>query len=265
MPFDEASYIFPSHKLRLPLSPSSGRRPVVLVSCGSLNPVHVAHLDMLRAAKTTLEASGRYAVMGSFLSPVNDAYGKPGLASFEARLEACRIAVADDPCIEVDDWEGRQDAYVRTYFVLEHMRTAVAAWLRDMKADVATQDVAVCLVCGGDLFETFYRPDCWNLKLLRKILDNFEIAVATREGSLDPRAVIAAHAAPLTNRSEPGESLDMAPYASKIIVFDMPPNATSSTAIRGMLSRGHDVPVSMMRIEVASYLRASKTYSFLAR
>lgn len=281
MPFDPSTYTFPSHKLR---RPEHGKRAAVLVSCGSLNPVHAAHVDMLHAAKSAVEGSlstsPSFSVVGAFVSPVNDAYGKAGLAPFPVRLEACRIAVSDDPFVAVDDWEGRQDAYVRTFYVLEHIHKHVTAWLdasatAEQAAGVGAVDapespeglqatrprpLTVFFVCGGDLFETFYRPDCWNLALLRKIFDNFALAVATRTGSKDPRDVVAAHAAPLTNRSEPNESLDLKPYASSIVVFEMPPNETSSTCIRSLLAAGQEVPSTMLRPEVAAYLQSAGAY-----
>lgn len=256
MPFDASSYRLPASKL-VPRGqlPAHVTTVCALVSCGSLNPIHSAHIEMIHRAKEAYEAArgSDVAVVGAFVSPVNDAYGKAGLAPIAARIGACRLAVEGDALISVDDWEGLQDAYVRTYYVLSHIRSEIAAIYPDLRVDIG-------FVCGGDLFETFYRPNCWKLSLLRSIFDEFVLMVASRAGSKNPLEVIQENSAPLTNTTEPGELLDLRQYADKIVVFELEPNETSSTLIRRLLNEKSDIPETVMPAKVTAYLRDLGAY-----
>lgn len=80
---------------------------LVLVECGSFNPIHVMHIRMLERARDLLIEQG-YTVDAAVLSPVSGKYGKKGLADVQDRLEMCRCAVGDDDStwIVVDDWEA---------------------------------------------------------------------------------------------------------------------------------------------------------------
>ncbi len=49
------------------------RISVVLVSTGSLNPVHLAHVRMLEAAARTLNEAGKVKVLAAWISP-SDAF-----------------------------------------------------------------------------------------------------------------------------------------------------------------------------------------------
>lgn len=102
---------------------------VVLIACGSFNPVTNLHLRMFEVARDYLQATGessyrnisivffglsihkkmtniedfisilfqilqgRYEVVAGIISPVHDNYGKEALLSSENRLEMCRLAV----------------------------------------------------------------------------------------------------------------------------------------------------------------------------
>lgn len=259
----EAPYVFPSEKLT-PLHevPPGTSVVAVLASCGSYNPIHTAHISMFHQARRAVER-GDVLVAGAFASPVNDAYGKAGLAPFAVRLAACRLALQTDALISVDDWEGRQPEYVRSYVVLSHIYEEVVQYYRSqLPAGVSLPfDVRLCFVCGGDLFETFYRPNCWRLSLLRKIFDEFVVVVAARVGSKDPREVVQLATEPIVSDQEPEESLDLTPYAGKIVVFEIEPNETSSTVIRKLFAAGEDVPEHMLPKSVAQFLRGVGVYS----
>jgi nicotinamide mononucleotide adenylyltransferase len=228
------------------------------VSCGSYNPIHSAHVNMMHEAKRALEgAEYDHQVVGAFLSPVNDAYGKAGLASFTQRAEICEVMLKDDPLVALDRWEGLQDAYVRSYYVMCHIRNAV---LTHYGPALPADRLDVYLVCGGDLFETFYRPNCWNLALLRKIFDEFRLAVAFRVGSQNPLTVMKNTVDPITSSQEPGESLDLRPYADKVAVFELAPNETSSTLLRALLQSGDNIPEELLPKHVTDALVASGVY-----
>lgn len=95
--------------------------PQVLLSCGSFNPPTKAHMEMFARARQALLERGEQCVLG-VMSPVNDAYKKPGLAPASHRLRMCALAAADYPWIAVDPWESQQDSYRRTMFVIRRLR-----------------------------------------------------------------------------------------------------------------------------------------------
>jgi nicotinamide mononucleotide adenylyltransferase len=59
------------------------------------------------------------------MSPVNDAYGKRGLAAAEHRIAMCELAAQTSSIIMVDDWESRQPQYQRSLHVLQHLESAI--------------------------------------------------------------------------------------------------------------------------------------------
>lgn len=78
------NYVFPSHRLRMKLR-DDWRTPVVLVACGSFSPITYLHLRMFEMARDYIKAQTNFEVVGGYLSPVNDAYKKPGLLSAGTR------------------------------------------------------------------------------------------------------------------------------------------------------------------------------------
>ena len=68
---------------------------------GTFNPVHLGHLNCL---KSVAEQAGldKMIVMPDRIPPHKQA---EDLASSEDRLNMCRLAFADIPCVEISDWE----------------------------------------------------------------------------------------------------------------------------------------------------------------
>lgn len=110
-------------------SSSSSKKtiPVVLVSTGSYNPIHVQHLQLFELARQQLEAAddddddngGRYHCVAGFLSPSHDTYvsGKFSDDNDEFiegrhRLEMIRLATQDSTWLSGHDWELRQRWFV---------------------------------------------------------------------------------------------------------------------------------------------------------
>ncbi|XP_048858914.1 nicotinamide/nicotinic acid mononucleotide adenylyltransferase 1-like [Brienomyrus brachyistius] len=95
---------------------------VVLLSCGSFNPVTNMHLRMFELARDHLEDTGRYEVVKGILSPVGDGYKKIGLIEASHRVEMAKLAVESSSWIEVDSWESRQADWQETVKVLRHQQ-----------------------------------------------------------------------------------------------------------------------------------------------
>ncbi|XP_059840467.1 nicotinamide/nicotinic acid mononucleotide adenylyltransferase 2 [Mobula hypostoma] len=95
---------------------------VILLACGSFNPITKGHIQMFERARDYLHKTGRYIVIGGIISPVHDSYGKQGLVSSRHRLTMCQLAVQSSDWIRVDPWECYQDTWQTTCSVLEHHR-----------------------------------------------------------------------------------------------------------------------------------------------
>uniref|UniRef100_A0A672Z398 Nicotinamide/nicotinic acid mononucleotide adenylyltransferase 2 n=1 Tax=Sphaeramia orbicularis TaxID=375764 RepID=A0A672Z398_9TELE len=55
----------------------STKTHVILLSCGSFNPITKGHIHMFEKAREYLHKTGRFIVIGGIISPVHDSYGKP--------------------------------------------------------------------------------------------------------------------------------------------------------------------------------------------
>ena len=103
----------------------AGRQPVVLVACGSFSPPTYMHLRIFEEARTALHATGQYAVVGGYLSPVHARYGKATLAPMHDRINMTKLAVADSEWLVADEFECRQDGWTRTAQVLDGFAAAL--------------------------------------------------------------------------------------------------------------------------------------------
>ncbi|CAK8673648.1 unnamed protein product [Clavelina lepadiformis] len=101
------------------------RCPLVLVCCGSFNPITVGHLKMFEIARNFLERTGNHIVISGIVSPVHDSYGKNGLISSMHRLKMCRAAVQKHAWLSVDDWESSQPTWIKTVKVLQHVANKI--------------------------------------------------------------------------------------------------------------------------------------------
>uniref|UniRef100_A0A915EY28 Cytidyltransferase-like domain-containing protein n=1 Tax=Echinococcus canadensis TaxID=519352 RepID=A0A915EY28_9CEST len=134
--------------------------PVVLVACGSFNPITTMHLRMMELARDAVEKTWsfqqqhhqqklpqtddgeglrkekgnslpsqhllkprRQVVVVGILSPVSDAYAKEGLASAASRCRLARLACATtSDWLAVDSWEASRTQWTPTRYVLERIQ-----------------------------------------------------------------------------------------------------------------------------------------------
>ena len=66
-----------------------------------------------------------HAVLGGYMSPVNDAYHKPSLLPAQHRIAMCQLAAAESNLIMVDTWEAAQPDAQRSLVVLDRVQQAV--------------------------------------------------------------------------------------------------------------------------------------------
>jgi len=93
----------------------------VLLTTGSYNPIHLAHVKMLEIAKKTLEShqqedGQRIWISAGFLSPSHDEYvtGKLGRNAipFKDRANMIDIATEHSDFLACDRWEGSQSHFI---------------------------------------------------------------------------------------------------------------------------------------------------------
>ncbi|KAJ7306368.1 hypothetical protein JRQ81_009712 [Phrynocephalus forsythii] len=99
---------------------SDHRTEVVLLACGSFNPITHMHLRLFELARDYLHDTGKYRVLKGIISPVGDAYQKKGLISAGHRVTMARLATESSDWVEVDDWESNQQEWQETVKVLRY-------------------------------------------------------------------------------------------------------------------------------------------------
>ncbi|XP_066477256.1 nicotinamide/nicotinic acid mononucleotide adenylyltransferase 3 isoform X3 [Tiliqua scincoides] len=94
--------------------------PLLLLACGSFNPITNMHMRLFELARDHLHQTGKYRLIGGIISPVSDNYGKRGLVASKHRIEMARLALETSEWIRVDSWESEQEQWSETVMVLRH-------------------------------------------------------------------------------------------------------------------------------------------------
>lgn len=213
---------------------------LVLVAAGSFNPVTYMHLRMFESARDHYHSTEGFRVLGGYLSPVNDAYKKPGLAAAKDRVAMLKAATADSDWLMVDEWEAAQDEFQPTLRVLDR----ISAELNRSRAD--EEHVQVRLLCGADLLESMHTSDAWDEESVRRILGVYGLAVVNRAG-YSVRSII--------NASDV-----LHEYSKNInIVTEVVPNEVSSTLLRQQVRRGLSINY-LTAPGVVRYIAENKLY-----
>jgi len=135
----------------LPKSIPSGEKVCVLLTTGSLNPIHKGHVHMMNRSKKGLEDRG-WTVWTGFVSPSHDLYlkskqrrgrlGPLDVASAEHRLAMSELAIKEHPWLQVGRWETSVLGYWPDYpEVIDYLLHTVQQ---------VVSNVSVFYVCGSD-------------------------------------------------------------------------------------------------------------------
>ncbi|OAA63966.1 nicotinamide-nucleotide adenylyltransferase 2 [Cordyceps fumosorosea ARSEF 2679] len=229
-------YTLPVDKLRRRLT-RPGKTPLVLVACGSFSPITELHVQMFamagRHVATSRGPAGAFEVVGSYLSPVSDAYKKPALAPAPHRLAMCELAAADAD-VMVDPWEAlrcdaatREPVYTSTVDVLHHVDAEV-----NRDGGIETPDgmgkvrARVALLMGADVAATMGDARLWPVADVDGILGRYGAFVVERPAQTRTEEALA----PLRPR-----------YDETLWVVQAFDNDVSSTKIRAQLRSGERV------------------------
>lgn len=123
---------------------------------------------MFEMARDHARDNTDFEVVGGYLSLVNDAYKKPGLAPSIHRYNMCRLACdKTSDWLMVDPYEARQENYVPTAPVLDHfdeeinkIRKGVAV-VDENGREIGRKNVRIILLAGSDLIQTMSEPGVW--------------------------------------------------------------------------------------------------------
>uniref|UniRef100_H0Z3Z9 Nicotinamide-nucleotide adenylyltransferase n=1 Tax=Taeniopygia guttata TaxID=59729 RepID=H0Z3Z9_TAEGU len=182
------------------------RIPVILLACGSFNPITNMHMRLFELARDHLHQTGRYQVIEGIMSPVSDSYGKKGLVSARHRVTMAKLALETSDWIRVDPWESEQDTWTETVKVLRHHYNEALRAFQSKKeftrnkhpTESSTGNSLSCqqpvlpelkLLCGADFLQTFKTPNLWKEEDIEEIVGKFGLVCISRVGS-DPSQFI---------------------------------------------------------------------------
>ncbi|NXT18153.1 NMNA1 adenylyltransferase, partial [Syrrhaptes paradoxus] len=249
---------------------------VVLLACGSFNPITNMHLRLFELAKDYFHETGKYKVIKGIISPVGDAYKKKGLISANHRVAMAKLATKNSDWVEVDDWESSQSEWLETLKVLRYhhqkllspeptnsVQNAIPLTKprRKRKQEPNRHDPVkkknqstdiksvpqVKLLCGSDMLESFGIPNLWKVEDITEILENHGLICISR----------------------PGHNVQKFIYESDLLwrhknnihlVEEWITNDISSTKIRRALRRGQSIRY-LVPDEVQAYIEKNDLYS----
>jgi nicotinate-nucleotide adenylyltransferase len=171
---------------------------------GTFNPPHMGHLVMAQEAFDQLDLA-RVVFMPVAVPPHKEAREDPGAA---ARVELCRLAVADDDRFDVSTLEVDRGG---ASYTVDTLRL-----FHDLEAE---HDLI--FIVGGDMAQSL---PAWREP--EAILTLARLAVAEREG---------VRREDIARRLEPLHSGD------RVLFFDMPRIDVSSSAIRRRVAEGRPI------------------------
>uniref|UniRef100_A0A670YIP5 Nicotinamide-nucleotide adenylyltransferase n=2 Tax=Pseudonaja textilis TaxID=8673 RepID=A0A670YIP5_PSETE len=253
---------------------SDHRTEVILLACGSFNPITNMHLRLFELARDHLQETGKYKVVKGIISPVGDAYLKKGLISASHRLTMARLATENSDWLEVDDWESSQKEWQETIKVLRyHHQKLKHSYSANSMEDAhlpnrtsrkrkraAGSQLPVrmnppkrkCLpqlkiLCGTDLLESFAVPSLWKPEDIQEIVSKHGMVCVTRLGN---------HAQKFIYESDTlwkhKENIDL--------VEEWITNDISATKIRRALRRGQSIRY-LVPDSVLSYIKQHNLYT----
>lgn len=235
-------------------------KKVVLLACGSFNPVTNMHLRMFELARDHLSSSSSVEVVCGLMSPVADSYSKAGLVPATHRCRMLSLALASNPWVRLDTWECEQKCWTETRRVLDHHRQRLSAEglptqtgpkrrrrrQSNENLNDASSNVQLMLLCGADLMQSFRVPGLWADQDIEHILTQYGLVVVTRAGYDVARIIY--------------DTDILYRLRSHIhVVTEWIPNEISATAVRRALMRGESVKY-LLQDSVIDYIRENSLY-----
>ncbi|XP_043355759.1 nicotinamide/nicotinic acid mononucleotide adenylyltransferase 1 isoform X1 [Dermochelys coriacea] len=259
-----------------PMENPDNKTEVILLACGSFNPITNMHLRLFELAKDYLHETGKYKVIKGIISPVGDAYKKKSLISANHRVTMAKLATESSDWVEVDDWESSQNEWLETLKVLRYHHQKLSSTNPDnslqsavplikpgrkrkqeanryipVKKNQLSPEIKgvpqLKLLCGADILESFGIPNLWKLEDIAEIVANHGLVCITRAGNNAQKFIY--------------ESDTLWQHKNNIhLVEEWITNDISSTKIRRALRRGQSVRY-LVPDAVRAYIEKHNLYS----
>lgn len=194
----------------------------VAIFGGSFNPVHIEHINIVKAAIECLSLD-KVIIMPSNITPAK--YGRMTVSAAD-RLNMCRLAFADVPETEVSDFEISKSGISYSYITCRKFKEKYP-------------DSERYFIIGGDSLENFYE---W--KLPEEILKCVTLAVCARED---------------TSRLEKAEAAFYNRFKKTLKIFNYTGKNISSTRIRVRAALGESLD-GLVTHNVERYITDNELY-----
>ncbi|CAL8281379.1 unnamed protein product [Lota lota] len=210
------------------------RIPLVLLACGSFNPITNQHMRLFELARDHMHDTGNYQVVKGIVSPVSDGYGKQGLVSAKHRNAMARLALQSSDWLTVDEWESDQPDWTETVITMRHHHGCILKQYQQstgnsMKRPISTSPPPqLKLLCGADFLDGFRVPGLWRPGHVDELAAAFGLVCVSRGGLRPERA---AHESDTLWRHR----------HNVFLVREWVRNDTSATELRRALRRGLSV------------------------
>lgn len=233
------------------------RVPLVLLACGSFNPITNQHMRLFELARDHIHSTGQYQVVGGIVSPVSDGYGKQGLVLAHHRIAMAKLALQSSKWVTVDEWESQQPDWTETVVTMRYHYERI---LKEYKWSTGTQEDVngnaspllsphpqLKLLCGADFLDTFKIPGLWRDDHVEEVVGRFGLVCVSRGGLQPERAV--------------HESDTLSRHSQNIfLVREWVRNETSATEVRRALRRGQSVKY-LIPDSVLDYIHQHNLYT----
>ncbi|XP_050925718.1 nicotinamide/nicotinic acid mononucleotide adenylyltransferase 1 [Lates calcarifer] len=233
------------------------RVPLVLLACGSFNPITNQHMRLFELAKDHMHSTGQYQVVGGIVSPVSDGYGKQGLVLAKHRIAMAKLALQSSNWVTVDEWESQQPDWTETVVT---MRYHYGRILKEYEQSTGTHNNSssnttplssispqLKLLCGADFLDTFKVPGLWLDEHVEEVAGRFGLVCVSR-GRLQPERAV--HESDMLSRHQ----------RNIFLVREWVRNETSATEVRRALRRGLSVKY-LIPDSVIEYIHQHNLYT----
>lgn len=231
------------------------RIPLVLLACGSYNPITNQHMRLFELARDHMHSTGKYKVLGGIVSPVSDSYGKQGLAPAKHRIAMAKLALQTSDWIRVDEWESQQPDWTETVVTMRYhynhilqKSTTKQELSNENTTTISNPLVQLKLLCGADFLDSFKTPGLWLDEHIEEVSGRFGLVCVSR-GGLHPERTV--HESDILSRHR----------QNIFLVTEWVRNETSATEVRRALRRGASVKY-LIPDSVLQYIKQHNLYTW---